>query len=422
MIFLMNCCSQENIDDAYKCDNKLKSFELSNISISNPIIVGQPMSISGSIPNADLVKAKVDIWEIGSSAIDQGSFEINYTFTSTGVGRKLTLTAYNEGEIVDEVTQFIDVLSEAPALTITWDDPVFISTPVTFSGTANGAKTVDIFVDTWLIGSIAVAYNNYSFSYNFNTAGTNRNLVAKAKNESGQIIAEISKPITVSQTPDNFQLPTLVLMYHEVTHNPTYSSDVSVTNFEEQMQWLKNNGYQTVSTADLLNGNLPNKSVVITFDDGYIGNFLHAKPILEALNMKADFFIHTGYVGAPGSHMHMTWQQLQKLSYSSLFEVYSHTVNHPHLTSLNNNDLNNELFSSKITIENQLDRNCPFLAYPFGDYNGNVIQKVIDNGYQIAYAVEDKGTFYYPRQYSIPRVGIGKSITTIQQFIQRITN
>jgi peptidoglycan/xylan/chitin deacetylase (PgdA/CDA1 family) len=422
IFFLLNSCAPEN-NDFYTQEADLKYKSTFEFNVSDPIVVGKSMSITGTAPGADFVQAKVDVWEIGSSQVENGEFEINYSFNSPGTDRMLTLTAYNGNDIVAETVKYIDVYADDPSLTITWSNPVYKNTPVAFTGVAKNAETVAVYVDTWPIGTATVNNNQFTFNYSFSSAGAHRNMIVKARDINKQVVSEISKPITIlKESSGSFQVPDLVLMYHEITPEPVYSSDVSVSNFEEQMQWLKANGYNTVTTADLLSGNLPNNSVVITFDDGYIGNFIYAKPILESLNMKADFFVHTAYVGAPGSHDHMTWEQLEELSSSALFEVFSHTVNHAHLTTLTSTDLNHELFSSKRAIENQLNKNCSFIAYPFGDYNAEVIQKVIDNGYQIAYAVEDKGAFYFPRQYSIPRVGIGKNIYTINQFIQRITN
>jgi len=75
--------------------------------------------------------------------------------------------------------------------------------------------------------------------------------------------------------------PTLVLTYYEIATTPKYNDDVSTANFNQQMQWLKNNGYTAISNEDLyILTSLPLKSVVITFDYSYIGNYINARPIL----------------------------------------------------------------------------------------------------------------------------------------------
>lgn len=223
------------------------------------------------------------------------------------------------------------------------------------------------------------------------------------------------------------QIPPLVLMYHQIVDVTVTPDDVSTTDFTQQMQWLKTNGYNFITTESLFNdAPLPSGSVLITFDDGYIGNFTKAKPVLENLNIKADFFVHTDYVGVaatgPGTWGKMSWDQLRTLDSSPLFAVYSHTKTHPKLTQISPTQLQSELTGSRLKLQTELGVTTKrdFLAYPFGDYNADVITAAQNAGYTMAFAVANKGSFSKPLHYSITRKGVGKDVTSIALFKTRI--
>lgn len=91
-----------------------------------------------------------------------------------------------------------------------------------------------------------------------------------------------------------------VLMYHHVSPSPGLVT-VSPETFHTQMAWLARHNYRSIGTNDLaafLAGKpLPEKSVMITFDDGYLDNYLYAHPVLQAFGLKAVLFVITGWLG-----------------------------------------------------------------------------------------------------------------------------
>ena len=106
-----------------------------------------------------------------------------------------------------------------------------------------------------------------------------------------------------------------VLMYHHVSPNPGLVT-VSPETFHAQMAWLAKHNYRSIGTDDLaafLNGKpLPEKSVMITFDDGYLDNYLYAHPVLQAFGLKAVLFIITGWLGE-GELRHPTHHHSRKV-------------------------------------------------------------------------------------------------------------
>jgi peptidoglycan/xylan/chitin deacetylase (PgdA/CDA1 family) len=251
---------------------------------------------------------------------------------------------------------------------------------------------------------------------------TSQSDIIKKGETKGVTFNEPEKPKKISNLPNK---PSLILMYHQIDPILKSTDDVTDTNFKLQMEWLKENKYNTVATEDLFKGPLPPKSVLITFDDGYVGNYTFAKPILESLNMKADFYVHTDYVGVPATNNslswgHMSWDELKTLDKSPLFGVYSHTKSHPKLTEITPEELTIELVESKKKLEQELGGARKFIAYPYGDYNLNVINAAQKAGYLMALAVANKGVFDKLSHYSYTRIGIGSNVTTINSFKKRI--
>lgn len=184
-----------------------------------------------------------------------------------------------------------------------------------------------------------------------------------------------------------------VLMYHDITDHPTVYFDVTVAKFKAQLKQLEAAGATVISLADLyehlsIGKSLPPKSVVLTFDDGYAGQYENAYPILKELGYPATFFVHTGAVGVTTSREHMTWEQLQALDKEGLISVESHTVSHPDdLRKCSDAQLETELKKSKETLEQKLGRKMRFLAYPVGNADGRVAKVAHAAGYELAFTM-----------------------------------
>jgi peptidoglycan/xylan/chitin deacetylase (PgdA/CDA1 family) len=183
-----------------------------------------------------------------------------------------------------------------------------------------------------------------------------------------------------------------VLMYHRIQNCPTNTNecaDVTVQpqEFKDQMQFLKDNGYVTLTIeqihfAKVNNLPLPTKSVLITFDDGISTQYREAYPVLKANNQKAVFFIVTSVIGTSG---YMTLSQIQELQRSGVGEIGSHTVTHPRLTTITTEQLNTELRDSRSYLEAIMMEPVTAIAYPNGAYNQSVIDAETNAGYHYAF-------------------------------------
>lgn len=153
---------------------------------------------------------------------------------------------------------------------------------------------------------------------------------------------EVIEYITVA--PENVRIP--ILMYHSISDaNPDNSLLVPPTMFKEQMDWLKNNEFTTMTLDEALDsmstGKVPKKPVVITFDDGYVDNYTAAFPVLKDNNMKGVFFVITDYMGETAGNS-MSIDMLKEMKAAGM-EIENHTSNHLELNSLSRDDAYNSI-------------------------------------------------------------------------------
>ncbi len=180
-----------------------------------------------------------------------------------------------------------------------------------------------------------------------------------------------------------------ILYYHSVMQENENELRMPPEQFEAQMAYLQDKGYQSVSLEQLYQalykgGTLPAKPFVITFDDGYADNYTTAFPILTKHGFTATIFMVTSYINGKGF---MSSKQLKELVANG-WEIEGHTTNHPYLTKIDSPTLLSELNSSKEQLEKELGQPVNFFAYPYGDLNANVVQALKELGYRMALTTE----------------------------------
>ena len=200
--------------------------------------------------------------------------------------------------------------------------------------------------------------------------------------------------------------PVPILMYHvigepagEVTYPDLY---LSVDDFSDQVEWLDQNGFTAVTLIQVQNawyegGTLPDKPVVLSFDDGYLGQYLDAMPILRRrgwagqLNLKAE-----------GSDLSI--KQVKKMIRAG-WEIASHTITHPDLPSITAGQLESELVDSKRILEKDLGIEIINFCYPAGQYDDTVVAAVEAAGYRGATTV-DPGLAQRGEPFELKRIRI----------------
>lgn len=194
-----------------------------------------------------------------------------------------------------------------------------------------------------------------------------------------------------------------ILLYHNVTRGYSLqdtSLHITPEEFENQLTALMDNGYNIISLQQYIKyvnnefgGELPEKPVIITFDDGYMGVYTQAYPILKKLNIPATVFVITGLVGYNDTlYPHFSWQQAKEMDESGIIDIQSHTRFHYNSTEISPSLLTLELRKSKYDIETRLNKKCNILAFPYGAYDDEGLNAALKAGYGCVARTEDKGT------------------------------
>ncbi len=174
-----------------------------------------------------------------------------------------------------------------------------------------------------------------------------------------------------------------ILMYHYVSVPPAgsdvYRRDLSVSPelFRSHLQAMADAGYTTISMYDLvghLNQGepLPEKPVILTFDDGYRDNYENAFPLLAEFGMTGMFFVVSDYMDE-GNPLYLSWDMAREMQAAGMF-IESHGRNHASLRNRNDDYLVWQALGSAETIEHELGVRPRFITYPFGHYDRNTIR------------------------------------------------
>ena len=210
---------------------------------------------------------------------------------------------------------------------------------------------------------------------------------------------------------------TPILMYHSVTDAATPGFGrfvVKTKDFNNQMLFLKIGGYTAISVSDFLSrssaGQLDNKTVVLTFDDGFVDFCSVVLPSLSAFGFTATLYIVSGFVGKTSAWLQAASQRLSLLDWSQIsqavtngIEVGAHTVTHPKLDLLPRATAQHEIRSSKLCIEDRVGVKVSTFAYPFGFRDDHIINMVRESGFESACAVRYKTASGFDNVFDLPR-------------------
>lgn len=223
-----------------------------------------------------------------------------------------------------------------------------------------------------------------------------------------------------------------VLLYHHVHDIPAEATkalrrwSVTPKQLEEHMAWIEKQGFAVISMARLNQAlkdgqPLPDKPIVLTFDDGWKDHYSVVFPLLEKYHYPGTFFITTDSVGHSAF---MSWDELKIMAQSKFADIQSHSVTHPHLTRLNDEKAYAEILQSKKALEENLQKPVTVFAYPFGNYSEKTIAMAKAAGYESATIVDGSNIGYLlrsDRTYTLRRIAI-EGHMTIEDVARSIEN
>lgn len=193
----------------------------------------------------------------------------------------------------------------------------------------------------------------------------------------------------------SFKIP--ILIYHYVEYVKDKGDKIRISlniepwAFDEQVKTLKDAGYTFITPNQITQYfgnkiNLPEKPVILTFDDGYRDFYTDVFPILKKYNVKAVAYIVPGFLDKPNNLTH--WQ-LKEIAKSDLVEIAAHTVNHAYLKGLPEKRVRFEIEESKKMLEKELGIPVVSFAYPYGVFDLQAIEEVKKAGFKNAVSTID---------------------------------
>jgi peptidoglycan/xylan/chitin deacetylase (PgdA/CDA1 family) len=217
--------------------------------------------------------------------------------------------------------------------------------------------------------------------------------------------------------------PVPVLMYHSVTETPPSSTrrlSVHPDAFARQLDLLRAHGCTTSTfgefAAAVETGRpLPERSVVLTFDDGYADFHDTVMPLLDARGFTATVFLTTGWLadagdraaGRPLDRM-LSWAQVRELARAGI-EIGAHSHSHAQLDQIHRTALREELRDSKALLESETGVPVRSMAYPFGYSSARVRSEVLAAGYRYAAAVANTVSGTGADLLALPRLTVRRS-------------
>lgn len=208
-----------------------------------------------------------------------------------------------------------------------------------------------------------------------------------------------------------FMKDIIVLYYHEVVEKGQGCSyqKIEKDKFAEQMRYLRDYGYQSVFFSEL-KYSLPEKTVIVSFDDGFLSVYENAAPIMEKYGIRGNLYLPTVYIG--NDPKFMTWEQVRQLHNAGTFQMQAHTHNHVDVRTLDADSLRKQMEESDRLFSQELGYLPEAFCLPFGTFDHTSARNIQKNG-RYTYVL---GSFYggiSAGKYKgiLPRIGISNDDT-----------
>lgn len=208
-----------------------------------------------------------------------------------------------------------------------------------------------------------------------------------------------------------------IIMYHSVLKDISRSNKYTITpsTLEEDLKYINTNGYNTVTISDLIsyvydNKELPEKPIIITFDDGHYNNYCYVYPLLEKYNMKAVISIVGSYTDkfsetdeANLNYSYLRWKDINELISTGRIEFQNHTYNlhdntHGRIGAKKKKGESDEEYKKILEedinkLQNEFKENTGYIptcfTYPFGGISNSSIEIIKELGFKASLSCEE---------------------------------
>ena len=245
----------------------------------------------------------------------------------------------------------------------------------------------------------------------------------------GQAIVIPLRPVNALGISANGYQTVPILCYHRLGPRTSLMVMPRET-FAAQMEYLARNNYNVIRLADLpdfLTGKqpLPPRAVAITFDDGHVSSYQYAYPILQKHGFAATFFLYTDFLGGGEG---LSWAQINDMSKSGLIDFQSHSKSHTNLIVRQAGE-SDQRYRERVETELRvprgvIERNVPVKvthhAFPYGDANPVVLERLTQTGHQLGLTVNPGGNafFAYPLMLRRTMIFGGASMESFRLALQ----
>jgi len=210
-----------------------------------------------------------------------------------------------------------------------------------------------------------------------------------------------------------------VLVYHNISAQEKGRLSIAVRHFDAQIRQLHDDDFHAVSLTDFLaftagRRQLPRKSVLLTFDDGYRSFIQYARPILKDYGFGATLFVYSDFIGGGTA---LSWQELKTLTEQG-FDAQAHSKSHGNLRRKEGESeaayarrIEAELAFPATLFKKHLGRSSDVLAYPFGEMDDELLPYVAKYGYSAAFTVRRQSNPAFVSPLKISRSQIYSEMT-----------
>jgi peptidoglycan/xylan/chitin deacetylase (PgdA/CDA1 family) len=213
----------------------------------------------------------------------------------------------------------------------------------------------------------------------------------------------------------------LALCYHSVSESWGAHFSVTPQSLTKQLELVLARGYEGTTFTRAIVDPPAARTLAVTFDDAFGSVFDVARPIMDDLGLVGTVYVPTNFPDGPDSRLRwpgvehymagsdepelrpMSWDELNSLQAAG-WEIGSHTKSHPFLTSIGDDELDEELSMSRRIVEERMGRPCRSLAYPYGDHDDRVVEAARRAGYTTAGTLPGRLRTAGPLRW--PRVGV----------------
>ena len=230
----------------------------------------------------------------------------------------------------------------------------------------------------------------------------------------GVVLSGVTAPV-----PAFAQESFVTFMYHRFGETAFPSTNTRLEQLDSHIKALQDNGYSVVSVTDamagLAAGNLPDRAVALTIDDGYLSVFEQAWPRLKQAGFPVTVYVSTKAIDA-GYRSHMSWDMIRRLVGEGA-EIGGHTVSHEHLTEMETETLVKELEASATRYREELGFVPKTFAYPYGEASLAVQKAVRAAGYELAFGQHSGAIGPSTDRFYLPRFALNERYGSLDRFM-----